>query len=78
MTPKPVDDLGRETVFMKLGKSVVAGCDLKVNELLTLDNLSGKIFGEQYIPVRETNRILGKTVNREIKKGDLIKYEDVS
>ena len=78
MAPKPVDDLGRETVFMKLGKSVVAGRDLKIDDLLTLDNLSGKIFGEQYIPVRETNRILGKTVNREIKKGDLIKYEDVS
>jgi len=78
MAPKLGNDLGKEMVFMKLGKSVVAGCDLKIYDTLTLDNLSGKIFGEQHIPVRETNRILGKTVNREIKKGDLIKYEDIS
>jgi sialic acid synthase len=78
MAPKPVNELGNETVFIKLGKSVVAGFDLKFDDTLTLDNLSGKIFGEQYIPVRETNRILGKTLNKEIKKGDLIKYEDIS
>ena len=77
MTPKPTDDLGSEAVFMKLGKSVVASCDIKTGDKLTLGNLSGKIFGEQYIPVRETNYILGKTLNKGMKKGDLIKYSDI-
>ena len=77
MIPKPVDELGTEMVFQKLGKSIVAMHDLQAGDKLSLDNLTGKIFGEQYIPVRESSRILGKTLNKEIKKGDLIQYEDI-
>lgn len=75
---KPDHELGTEMVFQKLGKSVVAGRDLMAGEELTLENLSGKIFGEQHIPVRETNRILGKVVNKPIAMGDLIKDEDLA
>jgi sialic acid synthase len=78
MTPKPERELGTEMVFMKLGKSVVACYDLKSGDELTLDNLSGKIFGEQYIPVRETNQILGKFLNKDVKKGELINREDIA
>ena len=78
MPPKPEGELGTEMVFQKLGKSVVAHHDLAQGDVLTLDNLSGKIFGEQTIPVRETNRILGRHLNRSIKAGDLIRYEDLA
>ena len=77
MNPKPISELGMEMVFNKLGKSVVSICDLNSGDRLTLENLSGKIFGEQYIPVRETNEILGKKLNKNIKQGELIKYEDL-
>ena len=77
MPPKPEEELGRESVFMKLGKAVVARNDLQCGDQLNLDNLSGKIFGEQYIPVRESNRVLGKVLNKGIRKGELIRYEDI-
>ena len=77
MAPKDEGELGREEVFMKLGKSIVANIDLTVGDELTLDNLSGKIFEEQHVPVRESNQVIGKKLNRAIKKGDLIKYEDM-
>ncbi|MDG2252926.1 MAG: N-acetylneuraminate synthase family protein [Methylophilaceae bacterium] len=78
MPPKSTIDLGKESVFLKLGKSIVAGCDLKHGDELTLNNLSGKIFGEQFIPVRESNEIIGKTLNKDIKKGELIKRKDLT
>ena len=77
MLPKPVEEVGTEKVFVKLGKSVIAYQDLNIGDTLTLDNLSGRIFNEQYIPVRESNRILGKTLNRDIKKGEAIFYDDI-
>lgn len=77
LPPKSPKDLGKESVFLKLGKSIVAGCDLELGDELTLGNLSGKIFGEQYIPVRESNEILGKNLNKNIKKGELINREDL-
>lgn len=78
MPPKPEGDLGKEAVFMKLGKSIVVNTDLKSGDILTLDNLSGKIYGEQYIPVRESNDIIGRILNKNIKKGELIKREDLA
>jgi len=77
MRAKSEVGLGSEMVFGKLGKSVVAAYDLKAGEELTLENLSGKIYGKQYIPVRETNKIIGKNINKDIKKGDLILFKDV-
>jgi sialic acid synthase len=77
LAPKPEGEVGKEKVFVKLGKSIIAYQDLKIGDILSLDNLSGRIFNEQYIPVRESNRILGKTLNREIKKGEPIFYEDI-
>ena len=40
--------------------------------MLTIDNLSGKIFSTQFIPVRESNILIGKKINCAIKKGDPI------
>ncbi len=77
MPPKPKDDLGNEKVFKKLGKSLVAYVDIKAGEALTLSNLSGRIFNTQYIPVRESNQVLGSVVKRDITKGEPIHYTDI-
>lgn len=75
MKPKPEYELGREDVFQKLGKSLVANRDINIGEKITIDNLSGRIFSKLYIPVRESNRIIGMTLNKSISKGSPIKLE---
>lgn len=77
LSPKPADHLGQEKVFRKLGKSLIAYVDIKVGERLTLENLSGRIFGTQYIPVRESNRVIGSTVRRDIAQGEPIQFADI-
>lgn len=77
MPPKPAGDLGNERVFKKLGKSVTAYRDIKAGEQLTLDNVSGRIFNTQYVPVRESNQIIGSIVKRDIAKGEPIHYSDL-
>ena len=77
MPPKNESDLGREFVFQKLGKSLVAGRDINAGEELTLDNLSGMIFNEQYIPVRECNRLIGKRLINPLKKGELLSRDNL-
>ena len=77
MPPKPADDLGNERVFKKLGKSLIAYSDIKAGDRLTLDSLSGMIFSGQYIPVRESNLVIGRIALRDIKKGELIQYADL-
>jgi len=77
MMPQKNDDtLGKEYVFQKLGKSIIAHHDLHANSKITLNDLSGKIFQETYIPVRESKDILGKKLVRDIKKGMPIKIDD--
>lgn len=77
MPPKPSDDLGNEYVFKKLGKSLVAYSDINAGECISVDKLSGRIFNCQYIPVRESNRIIGGIAKRNIVKGEPIHYDDV-
>ena len=77
MTPKPADDLGSERVFKKLGKSLVAYADIKAGERLTLENLSGRIFNMRYIPVRESNQVVGRVAKRNVSKGEPIHYSDL-
>lgn len=77
MKPKPDDELGNESVFKKLGKSLVAYTDLRAGETITLDSLSGKIFNAQYIPVRESNRVIGCKLKRDIGKGEPILPHDI-
>lgn len=77
MPPKPAVDLGNEQVFKKLGKSVIAYVDLKAGDELTLEALSGRIFNTQYVPVRESNRIVGGKLKRDIAKGEPIQLADV-
>lgn len=74
---KPGDDLGKERVFTKLGKSLVAYTDIKAGDKIEFDNLSGRIFITQHIPVRESNRVVGSLAKRDIAKGEPIQYADL-
>jgi N-acetylneuraminate synthase/sialic acid synthase len=75
---KPEGDLGNESVFKKLGKSLVARVDINKGDLITLDMLTGKIFNEQIIPVRESSYVIGCLAKVNIKKNDPINYEDLN
>lgn len=76
LTPKPDSEIGNEAVFKKLGKSLIAYKDINKGEVFSLDNLSGRIFKDQIIPVRESNNVIDKVSNRNLKKGDIISYDD--
>lgn len=77
MPPKPHEDLGNEQVFKKLGKSLVALTDIKAGETVSLDSLTGRIFSAQYIPVRESNQIVGRVAARDIASGEPIQYSNL-
>lgn len=77
MPPKPADDLGNERVFKKLGKSLIAYMDIQAGQKITLENLSGRIFNTQYIPVRESNQVIGSIAKRNIAKDEPIHYSDL-
>ena len=71
-------ELGSESVFKKLGKSIVALNDIIAGQKLSQDVLSGRIFNKQYIPVRESNKVVGRIAKRDIKKGEPIVYNDLN
>jgi sialic acid synthase len=75
---KPLEDIGQEMVFKKLGKSLVAYKNIEKDAVISIDDLTGVIFNNQIIPVRESNNIIGKSVNRNIKKGEPINYHDLN
>lgn len=77
MPPKPANDLGNERVFKKLGKSLVAYDDIRAGDKIALNHLSGRIFNTQYIPVRESNQVIGSVAKRDIAKGEPIHYADL-
>lgn len=69
--------IGKEMVFQKLGKSIIASTYIKKGEKFSLQNLSGKIFHKQYIPVRESYKLIGKKSNKNIDAGNIIKWENI-
>ena len=71
------EDLGNEPVFKKLGKSIVAKTDILSGVALNYENLSGKIFPETFIPVRESNKLIGQLVNRDIRAWEPITFDDL-
>lgn len=77
LPPKNLDDLGNEKVFKKLGKSLVAYTDIKAGEKITLNHLSGRIFNNQHIPVRESNQVIGRIAKHDIAQGEPIQYNDL-
>lgn len=77
MSPKPADELGSEYVFQKLGKSIIARTDISSGDTITLDNLTGRIFDVEYIPVRESNQLIGSVAKRSITQGEPIQFADL-
>jgi sialic acid synthase len=77
MPAKPQGELGSERVFKKLGKSLIAYRDIEAGRPITLEALSGRIFRTQYIPVRESNRVIGRVAKKTIPKGEPIQYADL-
>jgi len=77
MAPKPADDLGSEYVFKKLGKSIIARTAISLGDTITLDNLTGRIFDTEYIPVRESNQLMGRTTKRSIAQGEPVQFADL-
>ena len=77
MPLKSVDDLGNEYVFQKLGKSIIARNNISIGETITLDNLTGRIFNTEYIPVRQSNQIIGRVSKRRISEGEPIRFTDL-
>jgi N-acetylneuraminate synthase/sialic acid synthase len=78
LPPKTSENLGNESVFKKLGKSLVAYVDIKAGEVITLNHLSSRIFSVPYIPVRESNRVIGRVARRNIAKGEPIHRADIT
>lgn len=77
MPPKPESDLGNEFVFKKLGKSIIALNDIKAGQTISIDDLTGKIFDNQGIPVRQSNEVIGTVAKRDIKAGEVIQLDDI-
>jgi sialic acid synthase len=69
--------IGKEPVFKKLGKSIVAKKIIKKNKKIKIEDLTGRIFKENYIPIRETYKIIGRTLNKDIKPMEPIKINDI-
>ena len=75
LPPKSSDDLGSEPVFKKLGKSLIVNRDMQAGETITTSDLSGRIFTENYVPVRESLNFIGKILNKPISEGSWLSYE---
>lgn len=77
MTPKQETELGNEEVFSKLGKSLVAFREIEKGSVISYEDLTGRIFTSQHIPVRRSNEVLGKVVKNKIEKGSIINFSDL-
>lgn len=72
---KPEKEIGKEPVFNRLGKSIIASTNIKKGKKININHLSGKIFLKQHIPVRESINVIGKITKCEIKKNEILKYD---
>ena len=75
MKYNPSDDLGKEPVFKKLGKSLIARNSIKSGQQIRGEDLDGKIVRPQVIPVRESNKVIGNYTKVNIKAGEYIEYD---
>ncbi len=77
LKPKSQKKIGKEYVFQKLGKSIISKKDIQKGEKIKLNFLSGKIFFKQFIPIRQTYKILGKIAKKNILKNQPITLKDL-
>ena len=72
---KPKSELGEEPVFAKLGKSIIAYRNIEKGQEVSIDDLSGRICDKVFIPVRESNTVIGKIAKTDIRKDEIISYD---
>jgi sialic acid synthase len=77
MNEKKANQIGREPVFEKLGKSIIATKNLKKGKKIALDDIDGMIFEKQIIPIRETYKILNKKLKKDLLKGQPLFLSDL-
>ena len=76
MLPAKSDgDLGSEPVFQKLGKSLIVNRDIQAGETISISDLSGKIFTDNHVPVRESAYFIGKTLVKSLSKGSFVEFD---
>ncbi len=66
------NDLGKEPVFKKLGKSVTAKRNIKKGSVINENDLTGKIFVESGIPIRESINVVGTKAKKDYSEGEKI------
>ena len=59
------------------GKSLSLRCDKDIGQKILLNDLETTKPSDLGIPASDFGKILGKKVNRKIKKGDFLNYEDI-
>ena len=74
---KPKSSLGKENVFKKLGKSIIAKKDLQIGTIITNADIDSRIFEDVYIHVRETSNIVGRKLTQNLNKDDPIRYDQI-
>lgn len=74
---KDSSEIGKEPVFQKLGKSLVAKRNIMAGDIIQSSDLDGVIDVHQHIPVRESKNVIGKTAKKEIRQGMFIEYLDL-
>lgn len=77
MPPKHESELGGEYVFRKLGKSIIALNDILPGQVISIDDLTGKIFDNEGIPVRQSSEVIGATALRKIAAGELVTFDAI-
>ena len=72
MLEKNNNNLGKEKVFSKLGKSIIANKNIKAGKKIKIEDLNGLIFDKQYMPIRDCVKLIGKKLKRNLNKGEII------
>jgi len=75
MNLKPSEDLGKEYVFKKLGKTLILEKDINKGDIITIDHLGGIIDDNDDIPIRQSFEFVDKKALISCKKGDKISYK---
>ena len=75
---KPVNELGTEYVFKKLGKSLCAASTIKKGDVFSLENLSGIIDLNHGIAVRDAYKLLGKPASRDYAEREILDISEMT
>jgi N,N'-diacetyllegionaminate synthase len=73
---KEIDE-GKKVVKTMFGKSLATNRDLKKGDILKLEFLEGKKPGDKGIPAADFQTIVGRKLNRDLKKWEFINKGDI-